>query len=181
MSMERLLLHVPSFEELSYRKKLLSEPETMAYNRGYEPGYEGYHPDTGCIDFPESGWRDWYDWFVGAEPERWYAYIARREDGAFLGEVNLHRAPGAAHYDMGIVLEARYRGQGYAEEALRLLLAQAFEKLGAEEVRNSFEETRAAALQTHLACGFRETGRGDGMVTLQITRDAYKKKAEKRE
>ncbi|MBQ6466267.1 MAG: GNAT family N-acetyltransferase [Oscillospiraceae bacterium] len=170
--MERLLLHVPFFEELSYRQRLLSDPETMAYDRGYE-AFDGYHSDTGCIDFPESAWRDWYDWFVGAEPERWYAYIVRRADGAFLGEVNLRRAPRSAHYDMGIVLEARYRGQGYAEEALRLLLAQAFEALGAEEVRNRFEETRIAALRTHLACGFRETGRDKGLVALRITRDAY--------
>lgn len=174
--MGKLFLHVPAYEELSYRQRLLSDPETMAYDRGCEPGFDGYHPDTGCIDFPESAWRDWYDWFVGAEPERWYAYIVRETDGAFLGEVNLHRAPGAARYDMGVVLEAQYRGRGYAEEALSLLLRQAFDGLRAQAVHNEFEETREAALRTHLACGFREIERGNGMVILEITEAEYRER-----
>lgn len=36
-----LTLHIPSLEELSYREKLLSQPETMAYNRGYDLPFEG--------------------------------------------------------------------------------------------------------------------------------------------
>ncbi len=28
----RVYLHVPSFEELDYRKKILAEPDTMSYN-----------------------------------------------------------------------------------------------------------------------------------------------------
>ena len=44
-----LRLHVLAFDEYSFRQKLLSDQETMAYNRGYAP-FSGYHPDTGCID-----------------------------------------------------------------------------------------------------------------------------------
>ncbi len=172
--MGNLFLHVPSIEELDYRQKLLADLDTMAYNRGYDLNFASYHPDTGCIDFPEREWRDWYDFFIGAESERWYAYIVRRKDGAFLGEVNLHRAPGASYYDMGIVLEARYRGQGYAEEALCLLMRQAFEAIGVREVRNEFEETRTAALKTHLACGFRIVKEENGLVTLRITESDWR-------
>ena len=43
-----LTLHIPSLEELSYREKLLSQPETMAYNRGYDLPFEGYDRTTVC-------------------------------------------------------------------------------------------------------------------------------------
>ncbi|MBQ1690249.1 MAG: hypothetical protein II018_03190 [Firmicutes bacterium] len=48
----RLYLHVPEFSELYYRQKLMSDPVTMSYNRGYDLGFDGYHKNTGCIDFP---------------------------------------------------------------------------------------------------------------------------------
>ncbi len=34
----RLYLHVPEFRELDYRQKLMSDPETMSYNREYDLG-----------------------------------------------------------------------------------------------------------------------------------------------
>lgn len=34
--MSTLYLHVPELDELWYRKKLLEDPETMSYNRGYD-------------------------------------------------------------------------------------------------------------------------------------------------
>lgn len=60
----RLHLHVPTYEELSYRELILSQPETMAYNRGYNLNFRGYHKDTGCIDFPQTKWDDWYDFWI---------------------------------------------------------------------------------------------------------------------
>ena len=54
-----LTLHIPSLEELSYREKLLSQPETMAYNRGYDLPFEGYDRTTGCIAFPREKWAEW--------------------------------------------------------------------------------------------------------------------------
>ena len=170
--MRGLRLHVPALRELDFRRRLMADPETMAYNRGYTP-WDGYHPKTGCIDFPEADWREWYDYFIGNEPERYYAYVVRRDDGAFLGEVNVHRAPGCAWHDMGIVIDAKYRGQGYAEPALRLLLDHAFREMGASEIRNAFEVQREAALKTHLACGFSILSRTKGAVSLALAKNEY--------
>lgn len=150
----------------------MADPATMAYNRGYAP-FEGYHPDTGCIDFPREDWENWYQYFIGQEPERFYAYVRRKEDGAFLGEVNVHLENHGEWYDMGIVIEAKYRGMGYSKEALSLLLEYAFKTLGAQAVHNDFEETRTAAVKTHLACGFREYRRENGILELLITREMY--------
>lgn len=170
---KRLHLHIPTLPEMAYRQKLQEDPATMSYNAGYELGFPEYHNDTGCIDFPESKWADDFAWLVGNEPKQFYAYIARDEDDAFIGEVNVHRSRGGDWYDMGILIEAKYRGMGYSEEALRLLLDYAFTKLGAREVHNDFETTRSAAYKTHLACGFRELDRKGDMLLLGITREEY--------
>lgn len=176
---QRVYLHVPALEELWYRERLMKDSATMGYNRGYAP-YGGYDPRTGCIAFPERDWAEWYGYFIGNEPQRFYAYIVRQEDGAFIGEVNVHKKPEARWYEMGIVLEAKYRGCGYAPEALWLLLEHVFEKLGGEAVHNCFEPERAAAVKTHLAVGFTECGRKNGMLELLITREAYFREKEAR-
>ena len=168
-----LHLHIPDFEQLSYRQQLMSDPATMSYNKGYNLSFPGYHPDTGCIDFPESEWQEWYDWFIGNEPERYYAYIVRSSDGAFIGEVNVHRSANAPWHDMGIVIEACHRGKGYAVEALRLLLRYAFEDMGIAAVHNDFENVRDAAVSAHLAAGFTEYRREKGYLELLITREQY--------
>lgn len=170
---ESICLHIPIYEELWYREKIMQDSDTMSYNRGYQLNMEGYDTETGCIAFSKKAWRDWYDYFIGQEPERFYAYIARREDGVFIGEVNLHRNPDALWYDMGIVLEAAFRGKGYAKQALRLLLQYAFENMAADAVHNDFEAGRIAAIRAHLAAGFTKCDEKDGILEFLITREQY--------
>lgn len=170
---ETLYLHIPSYPELWYRQKIMQDPDTMRYNRGYDLPFDGYDKDTGCIPFPQEKWAEWYAYFVGQEPERFYAYIARKPDGAFIGEVNVHKNADAPWYEMGIVLQAQYRGKGYAGQALWLLLQYAFETLGAEAVHNDFEEERHAATRAHLSVGFTRYRQGDGILELMITREQY--------
>lgn len=172
MTDKHLCLHVPEFKELNYRRKILSDPETMSYNAGYNLGFDGYDNETGCIDFPESEWADWYGYFVNSEPERFYAYI-EKPDGEFIGEVNLHRASESNSYNMGIVIEAKHRRKGYSVEALKLLLKQAFEVMGADAVINDFEDMRISAVKIHLKAGFEEVARKDGVTVYKITRRKY--------
>ncbi len=169
-------LYVPKREDLGFRQKMMSDPATMSYNRGYEP-FPGYRPDTGCIDFPKSAWDAWYDKWIG-NSDRFYAYI--QEDGkwigAWIGEVCLHRTPEKDWWDMGIVLYAPFRGKGRSKPALELLLEQAFTKCGANRVHNYFESSREAALRLHRAVGFTETAREDGVVHLLLTREQWEAK-----
>ena len=173
--MGRLHLHIPAYDELWYRERLMEDPATMSYNRGYDLAFDGYQPETGCIAFPEAQWRSWYERWIHQEPERFYAYIVRSQDGAFLGEVNVHRSPADDWYEMGIVLEACHRGQGYAQEALALLLRHAFDRLHAPAVHNDFEAERSAALRLHLNAGFTVYRRHEnGLLELLITRDQFR-------
>ena len=170
---KKLYLHVPSIDELWYRQQLLNDPDTMSYNRNYDLDIEGYHKDTGCLDFPKEDWQAWYQYFVCGEPMRFYAYIVRSEDEAFIGEVNLHKVQSHDWYEMGIVLEHKHRGNGYAEEALNLLLKHAFENLNADAVHNEFEDTRYAAVKTHLFAGFTQHRDKNGFSRFTITKEQY--------
>lgn len=169
----RLSLYVPKLDDLWYRERLMSDPATMRYNRGYELDFTGYHRDTGCIDFPQSEWKEWYDYFIVREPLRYYAYLARMADGAWIGEVNFHKNPEQDWHEMGVVIEAKHRGRGYAVEALRLLEEQAFERSGIEMLHNDFEVDREAAFRIHLAAGFTESRRENGLIELTLTREQY--------
>lgn len=50
---ESLYLHIPAYEELWYRQKIIQDPDTMSYNKGYDLNFNDYDKETGCIDFPK--------------------------------------------------------------------------------------------------------------------------------
>lgn len=172
-----LELYIPKAEDMWFVQRMQEDPATMAYNAGWDASYPGYHPDTGCIDFPESEWTEKHSYLVGHEPERFYALVREVATGQFVGEVSFHdRGRG-----MGVLLYAPYRGRGYGRAALELLLHRAFVVCGLLELRNSFEPDRDAGLAVHLAAGFRQVGAGRmdrfgqpvELAELALTREQY--------
>jgi RimJ/RimL family protein N-acetyltransferase len=161
-----LRLYIPHPEDGWFYVKMMSDPETMAYNAPWFP------PD-GCIPAPETRWPELLKDWIGKEPERFYAFLQRKSDGAFVGDVNVHENPERGWWDMGIVIYAPERGKGYGKQGLSLLLEQAFKVDGIPRLHNDFEQTRSAAWQIHRAAGFRETGIVDGILQLELTREEY--------
>ena len=161
-----LQLYIPRPEDGWFYVKMLSDPATMAYNAPW-------FPPEGCIPEPESEWLDLQASWIGKAPERFYAYLQRKSDGAFVGDVNYHRNPEQDWWDMGIVIYAPERGKGYGRQGLRLLLDRAFRVDCISCLHNDFEETRDAAYHIHKAVGFRESGTSDGITHLKITREEY--------
>ena len=160
-----LQLYIPRPEDGWFYVKMMSDPATMAYNAPWFP------PD-GCIPAPEEEWLDLQAFWIGKEPERFYAFLRRAGDGAFVGDVNYHYTPERGWWDMGIVIYAPERGKGYGQRGLRLLLDRAFQD-GVPRLRNDFETARDAAYHIHRAVGFRETGMVDGILQLELTREEY--------
>ena len=156
-------LYIPKLEDLWFYQKMMSDPETMSYN----------DPWGGCIDYPDEVLPDWYVNWVGKEPERFYAYIKRSSDGAWIGDVNFHYTPERDWWDMGIVIYAPFRGKGYAVPALKLLLDHAFLDCGISRLHNDFETTRDAARAIHRKVGFKEMGVEDGILQLILTKEDY--------
>ncbi len=46
---EPLYLHIPAYEELWYRQKIMQDPDTMSYNKGYDLNSHDCDKATGCI------------------------------------------------------------------------------------------------------------------------------------
>ena len=161
-----LQLYIPRFEDGWFYIKMLTDPATMAYNAPWFP------PD-GCIPDAESDWANLQANWINKAPERFYAFLQRGSDGAFVGDVNYHGDPAGARCDMGIVIFAPERGKGYGKQGLRLLLERAFREDGVSLLQNTFETARGAAYGIHKAVGFREVGTEDGMIKLELTRAEY--------
>lgn len=173
--MKKLELYIPKLEDLWFYQKMTSDPETMSYNAGWDVEYDGYHPDTGCVDYPDEVLPGWYEDMIGHEPDCFYAYIKRSFDGAWIGDVCFHYTPEMDWWYMGIVIYAPFRGKGYAVPALKLMLDHAFCVCGISRIHNDFEVARneVAAWETHRKAGFKELGIVDGFLHMMITKEEY--------
>lgn len=179
-----LELYVPKVEDMWFVQQMQHDPETMAYNAGWDVSYDGYHPDTGCIDFPESKWAETHANLVGHEPERFYAFVRLSPNGPFVGEVNFHYTPEEDWWDLGVLIHAPFRGNGYGHLALELLLKKAFVDCGITRLHNDFETTRDAGIAIHLAAGFKPYGTSKmlrfgvpvELYELMLTKEQYLKR-----
>lgn len=142
-------LIVPKLEEYDYEQYLESDPDTMSYNAGYDVTYSGYHYDTGCIDFPESKWKETYQKRI--DENKYFAYI--KVDDKYVGYVNYQYNKTDDRYECGVLIEAKYRGLGYSKEALKLLIKEAY-KNNVEYLYDTFEKDRGNTLDLFLSVGF---------------------------
>lgn len=173
--MTELRLYQPQYHELFFREQLLSDPATMAFNRGKEPS-EDYHPETGCIDFPRSHWALWYNFWMEREPETFYAVVA---DGRTpLGEISWF-FDGEA-YRVGIILKKEHRGKGYCAPALELLAQKAFETYGLPALSVTLSTAFSAAVKGFLRAGFCRVRRSGGTCDLVLTQEAWREKREEK-
>ncbi len=160
-----LRLYLPQYNELFFREQLLSDPQTMAFNRFKEPSPQ-YHPETGCIDFPRRDWALWYGFWMEKEPDNFYAILA---DGRTpVGEVSWYFD--GENYNAGIILLAKHRNKGYCAPALKLLAQRAFEVHRLEALSVSLSTANAPAVKGFTKAGFRRIRRGGGTCLLRLTR-----------
>lgn len=147
-------LYVPTLKDLWFREKCMSDPETMNYNAGYDVHYEGYHQDTGCIDFPAEKWGKWFTEKL-SNPNFYYAYIV--SNNQFVGYVNFNKNPETNIATMGIVIKSEYRGNGFMRPAIKKLIEKAKE-FGVVALTDTVPENRTNALKVFYDLGFEKTG-----------------------
>ena len=141
----------PKLEEYGYEQKLMSDPQTMDYNAGYDMDFEGYHKDTGCIDFPKEKWEAKY--LKRKHKDVYYAYIQDVDRQCYVGYVNYQYSDDEKRYNCGVVIEGKYRGQGYGKQALQLLCKHAKEG-GIDALYDNFEVSRSNTVHLFLSVGF---------------------------
>jgi RimJ/RimL family protein N-acetyltransferase len=172
MSSNKLYLNVPSFEELTYRQKILADPDTMSYNKGYDVPFAGYNKETSCVEFNKSMWQDWHSYWIGNEPDRFYAYVVSKKDNTLIGDVGFRYDEKYNAHMVHIVIDAAHRGQGYSEDALQLLCEKAFCDIGIEKLADDIPVVRSSAHKTFEKVGFHKSYKGE-YVLLEITKEEY--------
>lgn len=152
--MEKLYLKVSSKEEMWFKKEMEADAKTMDYNAGYNVSFNGYNYQDGTIleDITELQ-EVWYPKWTNCEPDRFYAYIVRESDNAYIGEVYYKNETENGH-EIGILIKGEYRGNGYATEAIRLLCEKA-DSVGIKKLFHQIPNTRKSAIKADLNNGFK--------------------------
>lgn len=166
-----IYLKTPKLEDLAFRKELLSDPDTMEYNAGYDLNFDGYDYDTGCIDFDESKWSDWYKNRVGNK-ESFYAYIFHNE--LPVGDVFF-----SDKGSVSIIMSAKYRNKGYAKEALRLLIDKAFNEYDMMVLSDDIPEDRIGSVKLFEKMGFKAArtyenakfGKPENVLVMELNKE----------
>jgi ribosomal-protein-alanine N-acetyltransferase len=132
-------------------------------------------PDRACDDDafpPEKVLRRWVD-FVAASPTAasWFAprLFWVEAVGAIVGTGSFKTAPDdPLGVEIGYGIAARHRGQGYATEAVRLLVTEAFACSDTPHVFATVNPTNLASQRVLAKCGFVREGEAldpdDGLV-----------------
>ena len=150
--MKSVSLYVPKIEDLWFRQLVMSDPQSMSYNAGYDVSYDGYHYDTGCIDFPKSNWESWHKEKI-ENGKIFFAYIVDNETKDFVGYLNYHK-DSEGKYQMGIVIHSLHQGKGYMRPAL-LKLIETAKKNGIDTLCDSVPKSRERALKVFLTLALR--------------------------
>ena len=138
-----LELYKPDVNDLWFRKKMMSDEQTMSYNHAY----------GGTISFPEECWTDWYDrWLTNSNGQRFYRYI--KENNFYIGEAAYYFDAERQIYIADVVIYAPYRGKGYGREGL-LLLCEAAKENGVKELYDDIAVDNPS-VSLFLKCGFVE-------------------------
>lgn len=150
--MKNIELYKPKLDDLWFRQQCMADPKTMDYNAGYDVHFDGYHYDTGCIDFPGEKWASWLKDKLD-KPNFFYAYILDKDENCFVGYVNYDMNIETKKATIGIVIKSEFRGQGYMRPALKLLMHTA-KKNGVEFFTDTVPQTRERALKVFKELGF---------------------------
>ena len=148
-------MHRPSLEELSFRQYLLSDPDTMAYNRAW----------GGTIDFPRERWEDWYRrWLEDSSGVHFYRYLYAPQLNAFVGETAYHLDEELGGYICDVIVSAQYRGRGYGTYGLSLL-CQAAKANGVPRLLDNIAVNNPS-VSLFLKAGFREIDRNETYILV---------------
>lgn len=148
-------IYIPKYEDLWFRERLLSDPDTMSYNNAW----------GGTINFPESKWQRWYNyWIEKPDGKRLYRYLID-ENNNFVGEIAYHLDEIENKYLANVIIYSKYRGKCYGREGLKLLCCLA--KNNGLRILYDSVALDNSAINLFLDCGFTEDYRTKDIVMLK--------------
>ncbi len=157
MDNKSIYLKVPNINELHYRQEWMKDINTMSYNAGYDMDLKGYDKETGIIAKTDEEMITWYNNWTNKEPDKYFAYIYDKEIEEPIGEVYYYLENNI--HSMGIIIQNKYRGNGYSYIALLELEKIAFEKNKINELSDFIPKERVSAIKSFEKAGFIITGK----------------------
>jgi|GEM_PF-590035 len=149
----------PSIEELDYVAKLWNDEKTMK-----DVG--------GVINFPLEKRDAWYRKMVQpSDGKNFYCLIFTMENIP-VGEVSFHRYNAEEKKaDFNIKIQERYRGKGYAKEAMKLMLSYYFYDIGGQIIYDEvINKNGQEALEKF---GFEALERNDKTILFKLTKERF--------
>ena len=153
--MDKLTLYRPELDDLSFREKWLSDPETMSYNHAY----------GGTVPFPRERWADWYARWIGGEGERYYRYLRLGDSREFVGNIAYYYDEEYGGHLCEVLVAAQYRGRGFGRQGLALL-CEAARANGVKRLLDTIAMDNPA-VTLFLRSGFREWRRTDAFILVE--------------
>ena len=101
-----------------------------------------------------------------AEKARVYSMLEKKS-GQFIGNVELADGDGTSA-ELGIAVTAAKQNMGYGTEAVAALTAYGMERLGLERIFLRTDPENRRAIRVYEKCGFRECGRTDRHVCMEM-------------
>lgn len=149
----------PEYKELSFVSKLWWDRETMK-----EIG--------GIFSFPESKWEMFYKKMIYPTDGKNFYCLVYKNNGEAVGEVSFHGYDSATRIArFNIKIHHKYRNNGYAEEAINLLLEYYFLEFGGEMIMDNIPTK--AGLKVAKKLGFEEVSSYKGETIVKITKDGF--------
>ena len=95
--------------------------------------------------------------------------MLEKKSGEFIGNIELMDVADSAG-ELGIAITAGKQDQGFGTEAVRALVEYGLERLGLKRIFLKVYPDNARAIRVYEKCGFREYGRTDEDVFMEISR-----------
>ena len=165
---KKVYIKQPTFEELELTSRLWNDPVTMN-----EVG--------GVYSFPKAKWDMFYKKMISpTDGKNFYCHVYNNRD-KFIGEVSFHGYDSSTKSArVNIKIHHRQRGQGYATEAVKLLLEYYFFEFGGENIIDTTDIEGGKKLLLRL--GFESIGQFKNKETFKMSKGrflSYKKEEPK--
>ena len=148
----------PELDDLWFKRRLLSDPETMRYNQAW----------GGVIPFPRDQWEAWLERWVRCEDgKRFYRYITIDRSRMFVGEAAYHYDEASGAWLADVIILGRERGKGYGRAGLRLL-CEAAQRNGIAVLKDKIAADNPA-VQLFLEEGFEVEARTEQSILVAKT------------
>ncbi|MEX0289758.1 MAG: GNAT family N-acetyltransferase [Puniceicoccaceae bacterium] len=158
---KRVCLKRPGVDEIEYSRNLWSDPDTMK-----EVG--------GPITLTDQELLDWYATKVDPGNESNCYFHIINENKEPIGEVSFRGWNSSTREaNLNIKIESRFRGRGYASDALRSFLKYCFEDLGTEKLIDDLDPENIGAKQFLEKFGFEDKSENLDPRTMVLFKKRY--------